>query len=442
MTILQNIPKLKNSLQERVYRDRDYSAAGATPEDFVPGTAIIKSITLVNDTGAEYSLTAQCKTMNIYENLMNPVVHADLTIEDSFDLIKTFPIIGEESVIVEFQTDEESNIVTYVFDVVSVEPKIVLDNMKMQRYILNCATPELLNSSSTTISKYYKGNISDLVYQILTDDMGVPVDIEIEQTVGIEEITLSDTEPLRMIDYLRRRAISKHKSSSYVFYRNAKGFHFITIEELIDRGRKENPLGDKVFYFDRNSKTSFNTVHFRNILAYNQPQFVNTLNKVAGGEVTNYSASVDMISFGVKDFEYRDVDNASEFKYIDDGALGTSTSATQKRFGNTVRMAKLFPVSKERTSPKTLEKSGFLQAYTSKMAQNITNIMIYGDSNITVGDVIKCYFVQATDLTITPEQAKLDAGNYLISKVRHMFILGGRNTHHMSCELIKGTFTE
>ena len=83
-----------------------------------------------------------------------------------------------------------------------------------------------------------------------------------------------------------------------------------------------------------------------------------------------------------------------------------------------------------------------ISSYANKLTQNITQIHVYGDSDVTVGDMIKCSFPSTVESDDTTGVSRLDSGNYLVAKLCHIIINSDRPQHTMSFELIKGGFTE
>jgi hypothetical protein len=69
----------------------------------------------------------------------------------------------------------------------------------------------------------------------------------------------------------------------------------------------------------------------------------------------------------------------------------------------------------------------------------IAHLTIYGDSTITVGDVITCRIPEMNGLT-NKEYAADDpmiSGNYLVCKVRHILTFGDNPKYYQALEIVK-----
>src|SRR5690606_34033832 len=62
------------------------------------------------------------------------------------------------------------------------------------------------------------------------------------------------------------------------------------------------------------------------------------------------------------------------------------------------------------------EKENYLPYYISKFLTVIQHITVYGDSTVTIGDIIKVKFPERTGLTEDVELDKNLSGNYMICK--------------------------
>lgn len=71
---------------------------------FKPGDVIIDEISLVSYTGFKMNLKGVFQNFVIYEDIFSDAMTGSLTIIDSYNLVKNFPIIGAEVLVVSFRT--------------------------------------------------------------------------------------------------------------------------------------------------------------------------------------------------------------------------------------------------------------------------------------------------------------------------------------------------
>jgi len=78
-----------------------------------------------------------------------------------------------------------------------------------------------------------------------------------------------------------------------------------------------------------------------------------------------------------------------------------------------------------------------------RISQYEAQIMVYGDSNISVGDVIECQFPRSISTgreSSDPQSGSElsdDSGYYLITHLRHMILNTERPQHVISCNLMR-----
>ena len=423
------------------------NAIKSPDKDIIPGDIEILAITLLSaDQQRHFDLMHQCKGIDIFESITSPVIFAELSIADSIGLAQSFPIIGEEYVSISFRTPKtKGKPAHYLFHVNMVKNKEVMENNKMVTYTLQLVSAEIMRNSVRLVTKSYEKNIHDLVSEIITEDLSTQKPISIDKTAGIEKGNITRMEPFKAIDFLRRRAIStEYASSSFVFYESRSGFFFTTIEKLMDDGQKQHTNGasDKEFFFDALRKDNFKSVNLRNVLAYNQLTFTDTVSKIQNGGITNEVQAYDIITGGLKKVTYTNNIGQDKFKFADKDSASMNTTGFNKRHGKTTAATRFIATRSDKPSTALIEKISLSQAYAQAITQNIVQIYIYGDSEIQIGDMIKCHFPSATSFKNAKGTSRLDSGNYLVTKVRHMILNTDRPQHTISLELIKGGLTE
>lgn len=417
--------------------------------DFRGGDVNVKSLYLLNeDQTRQHDLLPYVTSIDIHESILSPVIYAEVTLQDNVGLMQEFPIIGEEYIRITFSTPAATTDASYMLRVNKVKNKNINTNNKMVSYTLQCVSPELIVNAARYVNWVVNDNISNVVQQLVSTNAGLETSksLKVDPTSGIESVVLTRKQPFVAIDFLRQRAVSdEYQSSSWVFFENRNGYHFTTVEKLISDGMKNagnDLISDKQFYFDTTRNQSYSAETMRNILAYNQITFGDTISRVQHGGLTNIVNQYDMITGGVTKVNYTNNIGADAFKKADESAANVNTSTFNRIHGSTTAATCFIPVSSDRPETDRAERISKSLAYAETITQNIVQIHIYGDSDITVGDMINCTFPAATSIDNDKNVSRLDSGNYLVSKLRHIILLGDRPQHTISLELIKGNLTE
>lgn len=415
--------------------------------EFQPGDVELVDIILMSeDQQRTYSLISQAVTLDVFESIMSPIMWCELTISDSQGLLQNFPIIGEEYIKIVFKTPGTlAEPAQYLFRVNSVNNKQVNQNNKKITYTIQCCSAELMTNVKTSVTLRDSDTVQNFVTKILEDYIKTEKPVHIEPTSGIEEVLLTNMEPFATIDFLRQRAVStRFESSAFSFFENRKGFWFATIENLIELGTEAIQSGnyDKIFFYDTARKDSYENVTMRNILAYNQMQFGDAIVQVQEGGLNNQVQNFDLITGDIQRVTYTDNIGADSFTPTSDTSAGTHTTSFTRQHGKQTTVTKLITTRSDRAPTNLSEKLTKTQAYAQKIAQNITQIHIYGDSSIQIGDIIDCRFPSGVDATSDGGVSRLDSGSYLVAKVRHMILNGDRPQYTQALELIKTDLQE
>lgn len=425
--------------------DSDAISKGADV-DTVPGDVDIRITLMSQDGQRKYNLISQCTGVEIYESITSPAMFAELFISDSMGLYQSFPLIGEEFVLIELKSPDKTGLKSarYLFRADEIRDKKVGENNKNVTYTIPLYSAELIDNAKVYVNKTYEDSVNNIVKNIFEEYIKSEKPIKIDDTTGVEKVTITRLQPFRAIDFLRRRSISnKYLSSSFVFYENRDGYNFTTIEKLLFEGSKKIGFGsDKRFFFDTARKENIKDVTNRNIIAYNQITNGSQLSQIQTGGFTSIQQTYDIISGGIRRVSYTDNVGGDKFKLGSDSAASKNTTDFVRQHGKTTAVVNIKPTAGDRPEMNIGESMVSRRAFANKVAQNITQIHIYGDTELSIGDVIKCDLPAAIDANDNKGKSRLDSGNYLVSKLRHMITIGDRPQHTMSLELIRGFLEE
>lgn len=427
----------------------------ADKEQFKPGDCQITKITLYSDDGQRQAdIRNQVRSIDIYESVMSPIMYCEISMNDSNDLLRQFPIITEEYVEIEYKLPASENPSKHKFHVKSIKNVNPNSQQKSKTYTIVCVSMEMVNNSKTRVDARFGGyrdknnvlhgnEVHTDIERILKEYLQSEKTYEFEICKGIDELLVTRIQPFRAIDMLRRRAISKtYESSSFCFFENKRGYTLSTLERLFDKGK--GVVGDKIFWTDTDTGNDVAQNMYRNILGYKQIHFADSIEKMNQGGFHNKVGSLDITTGKYTLTSYDDSKESDKFKSIEDTALGENSSFFTKKHANKTSKTLLMVAASDRAENFLPQKVSMLQAYTQKLMHSLVRVHVYGDDQITAGDVIECHFPTATGTTEKDhKEDRLQSGKFLVSKVRHILINSeGRQKYTMSFELIKGGLFE
>jgi hypothetical protein len=417
---------------------------------YTAGDVELTQFDLVSLSGkSRQSIISQVITFDIYESLTLPVMYCEIMINDAINLIEGFPIIGEEYIEIEFKNPELNATQNFRFKTCAITNKFTEGQGKRLYYVIQAASEEVLENSYRYIQrKYNDGNPYTMISDILNRDLKTKKQLRTDDSTarGTDKITITQLAPLQAIDMIRKRCVSKkYKSSSYVFFENRLGFNFTTLEHLISTGK--NSIGDKIFFYDSNVNDDIKNINVRNILAYQQVNFSAIGDMVQSGGLANRTISIDLKTGILNTIDFNFAEQINKFAQTDpDNVSKIRTSTFMNKYsnpsGSSTVMSNLLPKSSINGESFREESAGFLQSYINQLTQNIVRILIYGDSAITVGNVIKLKFPEIKGTTDKMEDSKFSSGNYLVAKVRHSFVVRDKVSYKMSIECMKPSYGE
>ena len=387
-----------------------------------------------------YDLSAQVVEFSIYEDIMFPVVRAEFTLIDALDLLTKFPIIGEEIIEVEFETPGYDLSCSYKFHVNSIENQTTAAQGKSKAYVLRAFSEEFITNNTKFVGEKKSGSSEHLIQDMMNNYLGTKKTIAGgDPTKGTQQVLLSRMRPFQIVDFIRKRSVSlNYNSSSYVFFENKRGFNFSTIEYLLHK--QQDNVKDKVFFYDTAGNSDARNMNTRNIIHLQNISQVDNTKKITQGSLNNVVKKFDLLTGEIVTTNYKNSEKQSQFKLGSKKPLGLNTSSFEKKFGEEAATSMLVPHSSDLPDNYIDSAMGAKHSFVTKMGQNIYQVYVNGDTALTAGDVITINVPSATGDTGSTQTNRLIAGNYLVSKLRHIVVNVSSNqkSYTVSMELIKG----
>lgn len=140
------------------------------------GEINVESITLVSSVGSKIDLKAIAAELCIYEDIFSNTMSGHVMIEDANDLLNSMPLTGEELLEIEVWTPTLTNKIKKVFYVYKLQNRT--SKKRVQTYMLNFCSPELIYSSLGKVAKAFSGPISRTVIDIMNNPRYIVTDRE------------------------------------------------------------------------------------------------------------------------------------------------------------------------------------------------------------------------------------------------------------------------
>lgn len=391
-----------------------------------------------------FDLMTQVTEIHIFESIVSPVVFAHLEIADAINLQDDFIIDESTYVKIVFQTPGATlPPVDYLFKVNKVYNKRDVPSLSMKTYGVQLISTEALAAKGQDlegfplndtagklikkiINEKIKGapEISSLLSSKVKKDLAEDID-DGRTVIGGNKLQIKSFPRNRKpFEAIHQLAIVNNKSpeghSLYTFFENRHGYNFKPIEKLMKDGRKKikGDQTDAIFFYDSLRNEKQEAVKFRNILAYNVYNSGDNATVGVNTEAKMYNQETGEFTTPVRPDQI-------------DSVTSELTSAQAIRGLDTERRELLTSTEYQHLSENAVKR----RQLVLRISQFEAQILIYGDTNLTVGDVIRCNFPRSIGED-KPENSS-DTADYIITHLRHMILNTNRPQHIISCNLMR-----
>lgn len=372
-----------------------------------------------NATGASVSFLPQIVAFNIFETVERNFLVAEFIINDGIGLLDNLPITGEESISLSFSTRNgaEFRQVFTVNEVLNVVPNY---EQTSTSYILRCYSPHAMQNAAVRITKTYRNQISEMVKEVMVNEIGYAGAVDVTPTVGPQKINCTGWRPYQFIDFLKYRAVSSQTESSlFVSYYDRTGtYRFKTVEEMMAK-----PIGQKVF--GRAKASTLNTFSSKEnqILKLVIPQNQNTFKQIADGAVGTNIFAFDLFTkqlTGVSSGPERDylstnknARGGSQLSPNLKAQIGVRASANQLR--KSIIPVNLAPLETATFQAESLSRKAQYEATLN----NLATVKVYGDPQIGVGSLV-ALVLQKPDMNFDGQtRGSMHRMSYLCLRAKH-----------------------
>tara|TARA_R110002074_G_C12489312_1_gene661619 strand:+ start:402 stop:1793 length:1392 start_codon:yes stop_codon:yes gene_type:complete len=424
----------------------------------------LQELKLYSSTGNVIDLTTTTIEINLFEDMNRTSMSGSVIIADTNNLILNTPILGQEYVSLKIKTPsldgEEINFTDHVFCAYKIGIRSDL-SQSSELFEIHLTTPELQKNIRTRISKSYTGTIDEIVTDVIRNELFVnsKKPLFIEPTSGIKKIISPNINPYNFIQMLRRQAISAHNQSPhFVFFENSKGIHFRSLQSLYEQeSMSEYHAGDMGDHTDTQGKTGDIEQDFKRVLSFtqssNNDMLVNIKTGLLGSKITvfdiynkNYNTTTHDYFKNFKDFGRLGSDpiyneapidvknnNIGNFPDAKVHLYPTSTTTDYRDAQHYDTETSSYPYTSNKIQDTLLSR----QAKRMELETTINlALQINGNTTIAAGQVINFSKPTRGNAHGQGEKDEVYSGNYLITKLRHMFTQGTKK-HEISMIIAK-----
>jgi len=415
---------------------------------------------LENDDG-EFELKEFIRGFEVYESINSATLESKIIIEDSAGLINA--LTGTEL----FRIQVKGSIIdrTFYMRSYNIESRS-RTNQGSDVYIINLVTDEFIKNEATNIfgntRTIFSNNTetSQIVSTILKDNrfLGTRKKIFAEETLNKQEFVAPNWRPFDAIYWMAERSIRKSQSggilqNAFAFYENAMGYHYKSIDQMIEDVTNMTEDGDTNFttgkpklyrynYAPKSVESDQSSDQFK-ISTIVFPNEKNYLMGLRHGAWSGYSIGFDpntitqskmgeSTDMSVDAYYYTLKDSWSKMSHLNKGQKNPISSMDEtvqelinypKRVRYSMLPNQIFDPKYQNNPQKNYENLVELQAYQWMRIESLKNVKL----QITIPGNLDLYAGAGIEIIIpssqkSGEKTKIDerySGRYLIASLTH-----------------------
>ncbi len=409
------------------------------------GQVLIDEITLISSDGnKKLDLTLIFREIDLFEDLYSPCMYGSINLNENFNLISNFPILGEEILLIKFHTPTITTAIEKKFVVTAIKDKKILTT-HTQGYIMHFISYESYIDLNLKVFRAYSGTPSESATQIFKSYFpNTPVFIE--QSSNALKLLGNSLSPFKFLNMLASKAIdtSSYGSPSFLFFEDNQSFNFVSLNTLF----KQNPITSLRWSASQMRDTLSDGTTLRNVQEEYQniktlyfDTVFNTVDKFLSGSMGHKVYEIDMIRKTVAKRTYNYIDNFGNINHLN--PYPTNSQYMIHSNDAFIESCAIHPAAHDNYNQD--RDAILLSKRPAILSQNEYikfDAVVHGRTDIRVGQVIE--FQMGTFDTTDPSklltQSRVDAhysGNYMIGAIQHRITL---NRHESILQLFKESF--
>ena len=389
----------------------------------------------------KYELLGGGPIVDYYESIDSPTVSMNITFIDIDQVISRKGISGGEHIDLTIEIDgfDDFKLTKKKHNLMLNSVRNVITETNKQVATLEFVSVESIINETARVNKKFTGNVSQTVFELLIGDKkGIQTSKNLDKHDATNSYSFVGNlkRPFDTVQWLCPKAQSSTKNFGFLFYENFDGYHFKSIEKLLEQEpsftytQTDKPYDEKVGPF----KILHNNMNQTNDIAMNMRMGMYA-NKTIYIDIENQTKSI-------VDFKLSDLNPKKPVKLLN--GIEEYPTRLMLRIND-------FGVQQKGSKKKDVQKLNDLAIYQNK--SYIRNNLLFSQSlsisvplnpELRAGQVLNLKFpIKKSDGNEETDSYGNDktndaSGKYVISELRHL-IGGGKAETQLG--LIRDTFT-
>lgn len=394
-----------------------------------PGAYNLKSILLINHQGREVELAPFVTDFTIYESIYKPYLTIEINVKDYANLFEELQLSGQEKINLEYSKEDISigNVKIKKNFIVTEYPAFGNASNRERVYQIRAITPHAYLSRFTKISRSFQGKTTDLITEIVTQDLLTKLEIT-GDTISIIQGIYPNLTPLDAIQWLLRRTIDEHNRPFY-FYETLFDGSLQLVSDSAIRSLDVYNEYDNGTEFTFDPTTNANEDYLQRMRRILKISSDIKLSKFINGAMGAFSSRTNYLDLSNKVYRTENfVIKPNDWKEL------STTFSIADRTLDTFTDSREFniPTRDESNYHKITELNsiGSMNSVTELLDTIVHDIELNGDPLLTTGKLIDISFIQPINPELdqagytnkgNPERDSYLSGSYLTTSIIHNF---------------------
>ena len=390
---------------------------------YTPQDVSLIDVKISNTVNKSLDITDLVGEFNIYEELGQPILLADISIIDSVGLLGDFPITGQEAITCTIKRiDVIHDLKFRVVDINGVQNQ----GQQVLTYTLDLVEGSYFNNLISLVSQAYEGNITDIISSIYEDYLKTELNYKDDST-GSYKFVIPNWKPYTAIEWLMARAVDKNGFPLVLTNTFRNGTSLLSLETIFSR-----KMVEEFTYHQQSSNSGYDY----NSTAKTPLEFSNVnnggvLSQLKSGAFASSYINVNTNGKYATRFDY-DLENYhnEQPKIQENVIINNKALFDGKQLNHFPRTRQTtmfnsgdnFGPSHKNYDTSTNDILPFRNNFNNMLQTFKYNLGINGRMDIEVGSLVSLKFPSNRPYNPEMPEAGLDkkrSGRHLVSKVRH-----------------------
>ena len=254
------------------------------------------TVTVIGDYGSSTNsidISQQIGELNISESIYSPGMLIDMTVLDAQGALTALPVTGQEIIVVSFKSRRRKSL-TLNFRLTKLERPTAVQE-KAFTYIIHGNSQIIESSMNKVCFNHFAGQTGDTIVtkifnEYLKEGLTSDRPLQTEAASNLLTYTGAGHSPLEFIQMATADSQSgSHPDSSlFLFYENARGFFFRTVNDML----QQSPVAE-FYYADPQTESGQNRNY---ITGFKWHHTIDAVDALTSGMINNTVAAIDPIT--------------------------------------------------------------------------------------------------------------------------------------------------